>query len=245
MGEMGMSERKSVHAENVVVVDEETRIAVPESADTVDRELVDRSVSSIRAIIAKTVSRGQDEVGHYLLKEFFNGDPEVYLAAGPTKHASLGKLMDRCESMELPVSKTFLVNALRLAVAAKELPRSATFNQLPPSHRVELLRVKGAEKLEKLAARAVAGKLSVQKLRTLVRKTEIRKPDAPGSGRKPTPGLLKAIEACLRQLRDEETGKLLFRRGDVSELTDEQNGRAQAAFTILEKRIADLGRLLS
>jgi hypothetical protein len=219
-------------------------LALPESAEKIDRELVERSVAEIRGIIAKTVSRGQDEVGRYLLEEFFDADPAVYLTSGPTKHASLAKLMDRCESIELPVSRTFLVNALRLAVAAKELPRAATFNQLPPSHRVELLRVKAPEKLEKLAVRAVAGKLSVQKLRTLVQKAELRRPEAPGRGRRPTPTVLKAVDVCLRQLRDEDTGKLLFRRADVSELTEEQRTRAQAAFKILEKRVAELGRIL-
>jgi hypothetical protein len=45
-------------------------------------------------------------------------------------------------------------------------------------------------------------------------------------------------------LRDEETGKLLFRRGDVTELTEEQQERASAAFKVLDKRVADLRRLL-
>jgi hypothetical protein len=242
-----VSDRKNALARRSAseAVEDAADLALPESAEKIDRELVERSVAEIREIIAKTVSRGQDEVGQYLLKEFFADDPLVYLASGPTKHASLAKLTDRCESIELPVSKTFLVNALRLAVAAKDLPRGASFNQLPPSHRVELLRVKGPEKLEKLAARAVAGKLSVQKLRTLVQKTEVRKAEAPGPGRRPTPTVLKAVDACLRQLRDEETGKLLFHRSDVSELTDEQLARAQAAYKILEKRVAELGRILS
>jgi hypothetical protein len=240
-----MSERKNALAKIGNDVDQESTAAGLESVAKVDRELVDRSVAEIRGIITKTVSRGQDEVGQYLLKAFFDDDPAAYFASGPTKHASLGKLMERCESMELPVSKTFLVNALRLAVAAKALPRTATFNQLPPSHRVELLRVKTPEKLEKLAARAVAGKFSVQKLRTMVQKAEVRKPDAPGSGRKPTPAVMKAIDACLRQLRDEETGKLLFRRSDIRALTEEQQERAVAAFTALDKRVADLRRILS
>src|ERR1700748_3462418 len=75
-----------------IVVD----MALPESAEKVDRALVERSVEDIREIIAKTVSRGQDEVGRYLLKEFFDNDPSIYLASGPAKHASLAKLIDRC-----------------------------------------------------------------------------------------------------------------------------------------------------
>jgi hypothetical protein len=219
-------------------------IVLPASADKVDRALVDRSVSHIRDVLAKTVTLGLDEVGQYLLKEFFDNDPAIYLAAAPNKHASLRKLMDRCESMELPVSRTFLVNALRMAVITKELPSAATFNRLPPSHRVELLRVRAPEKLERLATRAVEGKLSVLKLRTLVQKQEERDKSAPGRGRTPTPGVLRSIEGCLRLLRDEDTGKLLFRRRDVAALTEEQRARAEAAFKALEKRIADLRHML-
>jgi hypothetical protein len=55
--------------------------------------------------------------------------------------------------------------------------------------------------------------------------------------------VLRAIEACLRALRDEETGKFLVRRSDVDEMTEEQLARAQTALASLEKRVADLRRL--
>jgi hypothetical protein len=152
--------------------------------------------------------------------------------------------MDRCESIDLPVSRTFLLNALRLAAGGRQLPRSSTFAQLPPSHRVELLRVKVPEKREKLASRAMQAKLSVQKLRTLVDKAEQRDEEHPGRGRLPSPAALKAIEGCLRLLRDEETGKLLFSRHDIAQMTEEQRARAEAASKVLEKRVADLRRIL-
>jgi hypothetical protein len=237
-------EHKNVLAKRDEDPSESAEVMIPASADKVDRALVDRSVSHIRDVMAKTVTRGLDEIGQYLLKAFFDDDPAIFLASSPNKHASLRKLMDRCDSLELPVSKTFLVNALRMAVVTKELPNAASFNRLPPSHRVELLRVRAPEKREQLATRAVAGKLSVLKLRTLVQKQEVRDKAAPGRGRTSTPGVLKSIEGCLRLLRDEETGKLLFRRSDVAEMTDEQHARAGAAFKALEKRVSDLRRIL-
>jgi hypothetical protein len=219
-------------------------LAIPASAHKLDRRLVDRSVVQIREIVGTTLARGLDEVGAFLLKAFFDDDPEVFFASGPNKHTSLLKLIERCDSIELPVSRTFLINALRVAVTSRALPRASTFNQLPPSHRVELLRVRKHETLERLATRAVEGKLSVQKLRTLVQKTEVRSKDAPGRGRVAAPDVIKAIEGCLRLLRDEESGKLLFRRGDVTDLTEEQWERASAAFKVLDKRVADLRRIL-
>jgi polyhydroxyalkanoate synthesis regulator phasin len=105
--------------------------------------------------------------------------------------------------------------------------------------------VRAPEKLERLASKVVEGKLSVQKLRTLVQKEQEKAKDTSGRGRKRSPEVLKAIEACLRVLRDEETGKLLFHRSDVTEMTDEQQAKADAALRSLEKRVAELRRILS
>ncbi|MBN8616244.1 MAG: hypothetical protein J0L92_36980 [Deltaproteobacteria bacterium] len=219
-------------------------VVLPASAEKPDKTLVDRAVAHIRDVVSKTVARGLDDVGTYLLREFYDDDPALYLSASPSKHASLSMLIERCESLELPVSRTFLANALRMASVTKQLPRAATFHKLPPSHRVELLRVRAPEKLERLASKVVEGKLSVQKLRTLVQKEQEKSKEASGRGRRRSPEVLKAIEACLRVLRDEETGKLLFHRSDVTEMTDEQRAKADVALKSLEKRVTELRRIL-
>lgn len=238
-----MTERKTSLAKRAEGTTAEL-VVLPASAEKADRGLVDRAVSHIRDVVAKTLTRGLDDVGRYLLHEFYDDDPALYFSASPSKHASLSLLIERCESMELPVSRTFLANALRVAAVTKEMPRAAAFHRLPPSHRVELLRVREPEKLERLASKAVEGKLTVQKLRILVQKEAERDKSASGRGRKRSPEVLKAIEGCLRVLRNEETGKLLFSRGDVAEMTDEQQTRAGAALKSLEKRVAELRRIL-
>ena len=88
-----------------------TVVALPSSAEKVDRELVERAVSHIRGELAKMVARGMDEVGRYLLQTFYDDDPELYFSASPNKHASLRLLIERCESIDFPVSRTFLANA--------------------------------------------------------------------------------------------------------------------------------------
>lgn len=222
----------------------EATAIVPTSATKADKELVDRSVAEIRNILAQTVTRGMDEVGQYLLREFYDDSPALYHSGSPNKHASLRLLLDRCESIDLPVSRTFLANSLRMAAVTKDLPRSASFLRLPPSHRVELLRVKEPERVERLASKVVEAKLSVQKLRKLVQKEDARKDEKPTRGRKRTPEVIRSIESCLRALRDEETGRLLFRRSDISQMNEEQLERGQAALATLEKRVAELRRLL-
>jgi len=221
-----------------------TVIALPKSAEKVDRDLVERTVSQIRDVLAKTVTRGMDEVGRYLLQAFYDDDPALYFSASPNKHASLRLLIERCESMDFPVSRTFLANSLRMAAITKDLPRAATFRHLPPSHRVELLRLKAPKNVERLASKAISEKLSVQKLRALIQKEAERTNAGSGRGRKRTPQVLRTIEHCLRTLRDEDTGRLLIRRSDINDMTEEQVARAQTALASLEKRVADLRRLL-
>jgi hypothetical protein len=235
-------ERKNALAKTVI--EHETEILLPASAGRVDKVLVDRAITHIREVLAKTVTRGLDEVGRYLLKEFFDDDPEVFFASGPNRHASLRKLIEQSESIDLPVNRTFLVNALRVAVVGKALPESATFNRLPPSHRVELLRVREPAALARLAGRAVDGKLSVLKLRALVQKAVVRQKESPGRGRTAKPAVLKVVDGCLRLLRDEETGKLLLTRSDVLKMTDEQQELAKATFKALDKRVSELRRIL-
>lgn len=212
---------------------------VPRSAAKLDRGLVEESVEQIREMLARTITRGMDEIGRYLLKEFYDNNPELYFSLSPTKHASLRMLVERCESLELPVRRTFLANALRMAAITRELPKEATFHQLPPTHRVELLRLKAPEKIEQLARRAVQGRLTTKKLRQLVQQSEKHG----GIGRKRTPGVLQGLRACLRAIRDEETGRLAYRRQDISDLTDEQRALGQATLETLEKRVAELRRL--
>ena len=217
-------------------------VDLPQSAIVPDHDLVEKAVEHIRGILGKTVARGMDEVGSYLLREFYGNDPAMYYSSNPSKHASLRLLEERCESLDLPVKKTFLSNAIRMTVVLRELPSETRFLQLPSSHRVELLKVKAPDKIEQLAARAVDSKLSVQKLREIVRKQRERTKST--RGRKPTPEVLRALGASVRLLRDESTGRLAFRRDDIDELNEDQIDQARALADVLAKRVEDLLKLL-
>lgn len=220
-------------------------VTLPASAQKADSALVERAAEQIKDIVSKTLARGMDEVGQYLLREFYEDDPTLYHSSSPNKHASLTLLLERCETMDLPVSRTFLSNSLRIAAVTKGLPRAAAFRQLPPSHRVELVRVRTPEKLERLATKAVEGRFTVQKLRKLVQREQDKDKGASARGRKRSPEILKAVERCLRALRNEETGKLLFSKGDVTSMNEEQRGRVGIALKSLEKRVAELRRILA
>ena len=209
--------------EAIVVAEQEP--ALPASAVKQDEKLVDKAAKQIRDILARTVSQGLEEVGNYLLDTFYEGNPELYQSLKPGKHASLTLLVERCETLDFPVSRTFLANAIGVAVMTKHLPKSSSFLKLPPSHKQELLGVSTPEKAENLAAKVLEGKLTVQKLRDLVRKERGKSKRAP-QGRKPTPTVIRVLTACAKLLRDQATGHLVFRKADFGEL--QMSGHAVA-----------------
>ena len=96
---------------------------------------------------------------------------------------------------------------------SRQLPDGSSFLQLPASHRVELLRLRSADRVEVVAATAVEKRLTVKKIRDVVRKE--REKTKSSRGRKPTPSLLRALNGCVRALRDESTGRLAFKRDDI------------------------------
>lgn len=111
------------------------------------------------------MSQGLEDVGNYLLETFYDNDIELYHSLKRNKHASLSLLEQRCETIDLPVSRRFLANAIGVAVMAKQLPRTSAFLKLPASHKQELLRTATPQKADALATKALEKKLTVQKLR--------------------------------------------------------------------------------
>ena len=93
-----------------------------------------------------------------------------------------------------------------------------------------------------MAAAAVEKKLTVKKIREAVRKERERTKS--NRRRKPSPSVLRALRACVRALRDESTGRLVFRRDDIASLTEDQQGVARGLAETLGKRVDELAKLL-
>lgn len=219
------------------------RLELPPCAHVPDKELVARATSEIRSILAKTIARGMEEVGRYLLREFYDDDPSLYRSTSHSKHASLRLLEAQCETLDLPVRRTFLANAIRIAVLSRELPQGAKFLELPPSHRVELLKLRSHDKIERVAARAVEGKLTVKRVREIVRKDRERNKTT--RGRKAAPPPLAAIRSCVRALRDESTGRLAFRKEEFLEMNEGDLDEAATLVEVLLRRAEEFARLLA
>jgi hypothetical protein len=204
-------------------------VVLPTGAAELDDALVTKAAKEIATILRNTIARGLHDVGDYLLKNFYDDDPALYHSTSPAKHASLSRLVAQCGKQDLPVNKTFLSNAIRLAVMTRELPESTSLKQLPPSHQIELLRLERApEKLATIAERAVEKKLTVQSLRAEVLKAVEKMPKS-NRGRKPVPPALRAVHKVTKLLGKDGSQNLAFLKADLSELTGEQRDELRAA----------------
>jgi hypothetical protein len=221
----------------------EPPLDLPGCADLADEELVKEAATRIRLILGQTVQRGLEEVGQFLLDQFYDGSWEAYVSSSPSKHVSLRMLLNRCGTMELPVTKTWLARSIQMAVLVRRLPKHTRYLALPASHRMELLKVKSVEKVEQLAVRAYDSKLTIVKFREVVNKEVERSKST--KGRKPIPHVLKTLNTCMRALRDECTGKLTLHREDVNLLDPVQLEEAREGAEYLQKKAEELVKLLS
>ena len=172
-------------------------VARPAADSVVDEKAIDDVAAEIKAICERTAQKGMKETGDLLLRTFYDDDPKKYRSLNPRKNVSLRRLMKLCGTFELPVSKTFLSNSIRLAITARALPADADFNRLPLSHRVELLALPPG-KIEGMATKAIEFDLPVRALRGEVRKVM---PASPPRGRPRTPEVVRAMKSAMAELQ--------------------------------------------
>jgi hypothetical protein len=224
----------------------EPRELVPDSSKpafrgVVDEELVNQAARWISTKVAATLKLGAQEVGEYVLGTFFRGDPDHAKSKNPNKDASFRALAQKCGTPELPVSKTWLNNAVGVALIIRQLPDSATaFRELSPSYQETLLPLVDPTKVEKVAKQAVAKDLSFRELRQAVaeERAKIPKDDSRG-GRPSTPVIVKTLGRSLR-LFTLEVGKRSFTKAQVEELDDEQRKDALESAEELIEKLKDL-----
>lgn len=217
-------------------------MVVPDCATIADDERIREAVVRVRQLLVQTVQRGLEEVGQFLLDQFYNGCWQAYRSNSAHKHVSLRLLMDRCGTPELPVNKTWLARAIHMAALSRQLPRTSRFLALPASHRQELMRIKDVGRLEALSARAWEAKLTVARLRSMVHDELERSKST--RGRKRIPKVLRALNQCMKALRDESTGKLLLYRDDVRRMDAAQTLQARQAARSLHHKVEELLELL-
>ncbi len=206
-----------------------------------DQKLVDDAASHIRKTLQQTVYKGVVEVGNYLLKTFFGDDPMRARSRDPHKAASFHALEERCATGELPVSRTWLQNAVRLAAMSRQIgPDKSAFYQLEQSHQIALLPLGEPAKVVRFAERVVAKELSVRDLKAQVARERDRSADPSQSrGRASVPVINKSLDRALKVLTSED-GRRSFSIADVAALDEHQAERAAKTAKELIERLGQL-----
>ena len=183
------------------------------------------------------------EIGEYLLDKFFDGDAENVRSRASRKTSSFRLLVERCETADLPLRRTWLHNAVSLACMKKLLPEGATaFKLLSQSHQTTLLPLRVPAKVEQVAKRAVLKQLSVRDLKVMVRDEVARIPVPEGKRpRRPRkPIILEALDNALKSFTL-EGGRRSFTKAHVEELADGQIEKARRSAEALQ---VSLGKLI-
>ncbi|MFO0684919.1 MAG: hypothetical protein U0234_22870 [Sandaracinus sp.] len=215
--------------------------ALPSCFDVVDAALIDAAVGDIAAILEKDVSRGAERVGAYVLSRFYGDDPALYASRAPRKHASLRGLLSRCDRLELPVSKTYIANAIGVAVVTRQLPANASFHRLPLSHRIELLRLRDPNRIELVASEALDARVAVRQLREEVRAIL----GAAKHARPATPMPLRVVAGAAKALRVDESPALAFGLADVEALREEERDTLRHTLEEVAGVVASLRMLVA
>jgi hypothetical protein len=230
-----MAPKKPVEKSEAIEPDE-----VVAKENDIDLDLVDEAVDEIRKTLDRTTHRAAAEIGAYVLERFFEDDVEKALQGAKSKETSFASLTARCQSAQLPISKTFLHNALWAAVACKSLPEDCNFKQLPPTHQAVLLPLRhdgDFASVENLAERAVKKELSVKSLRDAVA-TELEKlpRDPTRGGRPPKKLIMRTLDRSLKAFAF-DGGKRSITKADVEDLSNEEAKEARVSAEKLVRQV--------
>ena len=152
------------------------------------------------------------------------------------------RLLDKAGTLELPIARSTLAGALRLAIALRELPKGTDLRRLPSTHQVVLIGAGDPPTIDKLATRALRRELSVVQTRDLVRAHKARQRGVVDEPR--ALDVVQTLEAALAGLVNEHTGRLAVRRVDVTRMDPADVARARDLVLGIERRLKEVKRLL-
>lgn len=205
--------------------------------------LVAEAVAWIRSKVAETLKLGAIEVGEYVLVNFFQNNPDLVRSRDPYKAASFRALSSKCGTPELPISKTWLNNAVGVALITRLLPQDAhAFRSLPPSYQEALLPLTDPSAVESLAKQAAARQLTFRELRRLVADERRSRREESTSPRSPAK-LLKLLDRWAQYL-DINGSRNSIATSDIDSLDRAQCELAMQRVSQLAGELEDLTRML-
>jgi len=137
-----------------------------------DEDLVEEAYKTIESIVVQHFTKTMEEVGEYLIKNFFDDDVERALSQNPTKKKSLGKLIAKLRSEgEGSPSRTWIYNSVKLVADKRYFEENHVkeYSKLKHSHKVYLTHVKDMETKKDLVIETVKKGYSVAQLKERIK----------------------------------------------------------------------------
>jgi hypothetical protein len=136
----------------------------------VDEKLVSETYEFLKGVVQRHFHRAMLEAGIYIIRKFFDGDFQS--AKNPrnaTKIHSLNELIRRLQGNDgNGPSKTWVYNAVKLAVDENQFKGFSVYGKLGLSHKVYLTHVKDLETKRQLIQEAVENNYSVAQTRSRI-----------------------------------------------------------------------------
>jgi hypothetical protein len=183
------------------ITEERKVVLAPECGpERTEAEMVDDAVEHISAVLRRTVVKGMIEVGEYVLDRFFSGDTSLLHSRCPKKTVSFRMLAKRCGTAQMPISATWLYNAVCIAARRRALPPNAAYLALSPSHQAALLVVREPAEAERLAHQVIENGLSIRKLQRMLREDGKKALARPGPKRVRCERIVEELQRVLETL---------------------------------------------
>jgi hypothetical protein len=208
----------------------------------IDEKLVSETYEFLKGVVQRHFHRAMLEAGIYIIRRFFDGDFER--AKNPrnaTKIHSLNELIRRLQGNDgHGPSKTWVYNAVKLAVDERQFRGFSVYGKLGLSHKVYLTHVKNPDAKKQLIQEAVENGYTVAQTRSRiaeVQKTGHREKvslsDLPVGE-----DLEKVGRDELLRLKQEALSKIEFHRDRLAFYEERLNSITKALKSIASRRNA-------
>ena len=144
-----------------------------------DDALVNRAYETLTVIIGKHFSLAMEEVGEYLIKEFYGGKYKLVHDGKPKKKESLNRLIEKLQQADDGApSKTWIYNSINLVADKRHFEEIefVEYKNLGLSHKVYLTHVSNLDEKKKLIIETIKNKYTVEQLKKRIAALKKEKP---------------------------------------------------------------------
>ncbi len=198
----------------------------------VDEKLINDAVTFINEKANETLYKGSIQIGKYILKHFFEGDPQLASSKNPKKQQSFNKL---CEHDALIVHPNQLGLMVRVAFQEQYfIEKKIAIKALSYTHKTSLVKVDNGLKKTNMVKKCIKEKWSTRQLEDAIKKYLKSLPSsAKPSLIRTTKKYITKIDDVLKIVEDKE---LDFDSDDISKMTGKRREALKTYLSDLEAK---------